>query len=259
MQIKVFQLNMWAGAKFPAIESFLRNNDFDILCFQEVAGPHTYCGNVKCEIDCFAKLQSVLGESYIGEIAIFSKFTSDPINSFEGNAIFYKKSFSALNKNVLHLYDIDTPFPSEATSYEGMPRNVLHLKLQQVGRNIDVLSTHLAWARTSIEQPHQREQNLKLIEYMKTLEKPWIITGDFNINPNQPSILDLEKIGRNLIKESNIPNTLDPLNHLAWDEIKPGFSVDYIFTSPDIKVEEFKVLDTQRLSDHFGLTASIEV
>ncbi len=251
MQIKVFQLNMWAGTKFPAIESFLRNNDFDILCFQEVAGPNTYCGNVKCETDCFAKLQSILGESYNGELAIFSRFTSDPINSFEGNAIFYKKSFSLINKDVLHLYDIQTPFPSDATSYEGMPRNALHLKLQQDERNIDVLSTHLAWARSSIEQPHQREQNLKLIEYMKTL--------DFNINPNQPSILDLEKIGRNLIKESNIPNTLDPLNHLAWDDIKPGFSVDYIFTSPDIKVEEFKILDTQRLSDHFGLTATIDI
>lgn len=248
---------MWDGMRFSSIQTFLKENDFDILTFQEVSGPGNHHGVIKCDIDCFAEIQNVLGQNYAGELIESGSFSSSP-KAYEGNVIFYKKTFKLLERNDLWLYKRSTPFPVESNSYEDMGRAALHLVLEQNKQKLNVVTTHLAWAKTSIEQPHQRKQNEKLINFMQNLSSPFILTGDFNINPEQPTIFDLEKMGKNLVKENNISNTIDPKNHRAWEVIKPGFTVDYIFVSPDITAKNVAIVDAD-LSDHFGLQATLEI
>lgn len=250
---------MWGGTHFPVIQKFLEQNFFDILCFQEVTGPHTHCGNVHSEENQLEKLQKLLGKTHRGEIFTDVTFTSNPQQSFEGNAIFYKKDFFLVDKKEIVLYKGINPFPSNATSFEEMPRSALCLTLSIENKLCDIFSTHLAWAQTSTEHPHQRQQNLTLINEVSTRKNPWILTGDFNISPENQTILDLEKYGHDLIKEYHVENTIDEVNHNAWDRITPGFSVDYIFVSPDIHVVDFKALTNIHMSDHYGLVAEVEL
>lgn len=259
MKIKLLQLNMWAGMKWEILSDFLKKSDFDILSLQEVAGPQTYGGNVHCDMDCFDKLQELLGTNYAGQLTKTTVFTSNPQTSYEGNAIFYKKDFTLITKNILSLYKGMEPFPSDATTFEEESRDALHLTLEKDDKTLQVISTHLAWAPTQYEQPYQRKQNLKLIDYVKNLPTPWILTGDFNISTNEPSILDLEKYGRDLTKEFRVTNTIDPVNHVSWEKLQPGFPIDYIFVSPDVNVHNFQTLENIHLSDHIGLTALIEI
>ncbi len=264
MKIKLLQLNMWAGTRFPAIKDYLEKNDFDILCFQEVSGIRVASGNILSsrsffKRDCFIELQHILGPTYRGELAIAQYISSNPKDAYFGNAIFYKKEFALKKKDVLWLYKRATPFPTEALSYEECGRNALHLTLEKDDNLINIMCGHLAWAKDKYEYPHQREQNLKLIAYMKNMQTPWVLTGDFNIDPAQQSVLDLGKIGKNLTKEYNISNTIDPENHRAWEKIKPGFPIDYIFVSNDIQVYNFEALGHIHMSDHIGLSAEIEV
>lgn len=250
---------MWAGTKWEALSEFLRENEFDILNFQEVAGAQTHCGNVHCEVDCFERLQHLLGPKYVGQLTKTMTFTSNPLTSYEGNAIFYKNDFTLLKKHILTLFKGPEPFPSEKKTYEDETRDALHLTLERDAKTLDIISTHLAWAATNHEQLHQREQNKKLIEYVSHLPRPFVITGDFNISPNEQSILDLEKYGRNLTKEFGIKNTIDSINHVSWEKIKPGFPIDYIFVSPGVRVNNFEALIHVHMSDHVGLRAEIEV
>lgn len=259
MNLKIFQLNIWAGTNFPAIKNFLEKNDFDILCFQEVAGIGTECGNVHGKIDCFDELKKVLGKDYDAQQVITDRYTSNPKTSYQSVAIFYKKHFQLLDTQKVFLHTYKGLYPSDAKSFEDMTRAFLDIQLLSENKSFHIVTTHLAWGKDKNERPHQREQNLKLINYMQTLQKPWILTGDFNIDPNQQSIVDLEKFSRDLTKEYNVANTVDPTMHVHWDKIKPGFPIDYIFVSPDITVKDFNVLNTVHLSDHFGLVAEIEV
>lgn len=263
MQIKLLQLNMWAGTHFSAIKDFLEKNDFDILCFQEVAGVGAASGNILSSReffrqDCFQQLQRALGDGYAGELSISQYLASNPKTAYFGNAIFYKKSLTLLGKDILWLHKNNIPFSTETAGIEDIGRNALHLTLQNGTKSFHIVCTHLAWAPTKFEQPHQREQNLKLIEYIKALSKPWILTGDFNIAPSEQSILDLKKSGHDLTEEYGVNNTIDPM-HRSWEKIKPGFPIDYIFVSPNIKVENFEVLENVHMSDHFGLTAIIRI
>lgn len=262
MQIKLLQLNMWAGTHLSKIKDFIASNDFDILCFQEVSGIGAVQGNIMSTRegylqDSFLELQKTLKE-YTGELAIAQYMESNPKKAYFGIAIFYKKGFVLTGKNIITLFKRTTPFPSNATSFEDVGRNALHVLLKKDGKTVNVITGHLAWAQTKFEEPHQRKQNLKLIQYMEKIKTPWILTGDFNINPEEQSILDLEKLGRNLGKEYGIENTIDPM-HRAWEKIKPGFVIDYIFVSPDVKVDDFQVLNNVHMSDHLGLTATLEV
>src|SRR5258706_15408654 len=93
MQLKILQLNMWAGTHFPVIKDFLEKNDFDILCFQEVAGKDTHGGNVHSTLDSYEELIKILGSTHDGVQVKTDIFTSNPETSYQGNAIFFKKSF----------------------------------------------------------------------------------------------------------------------------------------------------------------------
>lgn len=256
MQIKLLQLNMWAGTHFPALQEFLEKNRFDILCFQEVCGPQTYVGNIKCTIDCFEKLKTILGPRYEGQLTKASRLTSSP-TAYDGNAIFYTKDFVLKKQEVIWLNERTSPFPSDAKSYEDFGRNALAVTLEKEEKIIHIVNGHLPWANTKIEQPHQREKNQKLVEYLSQVAQPWIFTGDCNILPDSPTIHDLEKLGKNLGKEYGVTNTVDPTVHYNWEKMKPGSTIDYIFVSPDIQVENFRLLDMVHMSDHFGLTTTL--
>lgn len=258
MQLKILQLNLWAGIKFSHIKDFLQSNDFDILCFQEVTGQNMQNANAKSERDLFQALQMLLGTTHKSELAIAMHFTSDPVHAYQGNAIFYRNDFTLVGKNTLTLSHGIDPFPSERKTYEEVGRNALHLTLSKEGKTFDVLTTHLPWAKSPIEEPHQTEQNAKLIAYLQQLQHSFILAGDFNLTPDQPTVLKLEKYARNLTKEYGITNTLDRKSHKIFQTLPQGIAVDYIFVSPQIKVHDFTVID-EGLSDHLGLVVTVEI
>lgn len=174
-----------------------------------------------------------------------------------GNGTFYRKQFPLISKKaiILSIYDI---FPSESKTYENIGRTLLHLKLVIDGKQISFLNTHFAWGGDHIEKPHQTKQGEILLKYLQTLNAPFVLTGDFNLTPEQPLIQKITKFARNLTEEQHITNTLDPINHGAKHLFPKGLAVDYIFVSRDISVKKFAVIK-EGLSDHFGLTAEIEI
>ncbi|MEK7571201.1 MAG: endonuclease/exonuclease/phosphatase family protein [Patescibacteria group bacterium] len=258
MQLSILQLNINADNFWDRLTAFLKTQNFDILQLQEVTGKDLIGGNMNTKIDCYQELQALLSSRYESAMAITEWFSSSPQTAYFGNATFYKKDFTLVEKTIVPLHKRQAPFPSDAKTFEDVSKSILHVTLTINGKNISFLNTHLAWGPTPEEHPHQTEQGEKLIEYLKAVPSPFIFTGDFNLDPNQPTIHRIETIARNLTRENNITNTLNPRLHKVKHLFPPGVAVDYIFVSPDIEVKDFTVLE-EDLSDHLGLTATIEV
>lgn len=258
MLLSVLQLNINADNYWSRLIPFLTSHNFDIINLQEICGKDSYCANIHCVRDCYEELKNKLGDKYKSELAIANRFASSP-TSYMANGIFYRNSFEFLEKNIVTLFERTTPFPEDSNQYEEIGRNFMHLKLKIADKIISIINTHLAWASTTKEELHQTKQGEILFEYIKKLDVPFILTGDFNLDPQQPLIQKINSLARNLISENSIPTTLNERTHRARVLFPPGAAVDYIFVSKDIRVNKFEVLDKEDFSDHYALITEIEI
>jgi endonuclease/exonuclease/phosphatase (EEP) superfamily protein YafD len=90
------------------------------------------------------------------------------------------------------------------------------------------------------------EQSRKVSNFMRNHRGSKILCGDFNLNPETESIKIFEEGMVNLIKEKGIVSTR---SHIYSGDNKYA---DYIFTSPDVAVLHFEVLQ-DTVSDHLPL------
>ena len=258
MTIKLLQLNINADNYLDTLTPYLTSHDFDIIQLQEATGKHTLSGTINSKVDVYEKLQKVLSSQYNSELSISTRYSSEPNTSYMGNATFYKKTFILKEKNILVLHKRTEPFPSELNTYEDVGRTILHLKLLIDGKDISFINAHLAWAKTSNEEPHQTKQGEIFLKYLQTVPTSFILTGDFNLNPQQPTIQKFNQLARNLTSEYHVTNTLNPRTHRAKSLFPPGVAVDYIYVSRDLEVKNFAVVE-EDISDHLGLTVEIDI
>ena len=243
------------------LEDFLSIENFDILCLQEVSGglaSYQKLSNGKYAhgaIETFERLKRRFSLS--GELAIMYRIKEDP-SSYFGNAILYKKTLKPENKRIIWIKKYEELELSNE-DWANSPRVALSLDFKLGDRKFSVITSHLAWGPTPFDKPYKARQAKILLEYLKTLKNPFILTGDFNLVPETRIVGSFSKLARNLIVEYEIKNTLNPRTHRAKEVFPKGKNVDYIFVSEGIKVSDFKLLDEEDLSDHFGLSLNFEV
>jgi endonuclease/exonuclease/phosphatase family metal-dependent hydrolase len=255
---KTSSININSDNYWDKLIPFLTSHDFDVIHMQEVTGKNTIIGNLNSKLDCYVELQQILAANYKGELAINQRYLSDPAHAYLTNATFYKKHFVLLKRKEIILHSNPKMFPHDVRSYEDVGWIALHIKIKLGDKQISFINAHLAWAPTPKEEPHQTKQAQILLNFLQTVPHHFILSGDFNLDPKQPTIQKLNAIARNLIKENNITNTLNPRTHRAKILFPQGIAVDYIFVTNNIVVKDFSVVEND-FSDHFGLQATIEV
>ncbi len=236
----------------PQIIDFVKQEDVDILMFQEVSGGSLSFDN----LDCFQILQEKL--DYNGDIAVAWRLASDPLSYF-GNATFYKKRFSVVGKDVLWLKKYAEIENLQTYPIEEQPRSALSLLFDFSGKRVWTVNVHLAWGPTGEDQPHKVTQGKIFVDFMKTFREPFIISGDFNVDHSSQIVSWLSDFSRNLIVEHGITNTLNPRVHPAKHLFPKGLGVDFMFVEKTIVVKEFKALEDKNLSDHIGLSLTFEL
>ncbi len=249
MDLKLLQLNIFEGKYLENILAFLKKEDFDIICLQEVAG-----GSVsQSGEDNFNEIRKELG--FNGLLNMSWKIRSDP-QSYFGNAILYKQNLKVENARSIFMK------PFEEFESPDLPndwsRSAIFMDFTFDNQKITVGTTHLARGETPYDKPYKEEQANKLLDFLKTIKTPLILTGDFNLVPETKIINSFSENLRNLTVETKITNTLNPRTHKLKDKLPNGLAVDYIFVSDEIKVKEFKLID-QNLSDHLGLSLTFQV
>jgi len=183
MTLSFLQLNINADNYWDKLIPFLASHDFDVMQFQELTGKETLVGNIHSTRDTFNELQKILAEKYYGELSITQRFTSNP-DSYIGNGIFYRKSFSLVEKQSITISEFEKFFPSDSKQFQRVGRALLHLVLKIEEKEVSFINTHFAWGENNIEKPFQTEQGKTLINYLKQVSHPFIFSADLNLTPD---------------------------------------------------------------------------
>ena len=250
MKLKILQLNIYKGKYIDNVISFVKKNRFDILQFQEVAGNKYSFG----EINCFEILKKDL--SLDGELCKDIILPNDP-QSYMGNAIFYNDKIIVKDKTIVRFDKYLSPTSAEDTNWDKIPRSILNLSCLVDDKQIDLVTTHMVWGPTPKDSPDNIAHGVQLTNLVESLSKPYIVTGDFNIDQSATTVKNMNKLARNLVQEYNIQNTLNPRTHRVKELFPAGLAVDYIYVQKSIRVDSFNLVDSPDLSDHFGLMAEI--
>lgn len=122
-------------------------------------------------------------------------------------------------------------------------RSFLWVLLDFDEREIEVLVTHVS--HLPHPNPVRQAQVNELIEWIRKSERPWILMGDFNAQPQEPEIVELLKVSNAIFTKK--PELLKELSHGSFAPIK---RIDYIFFSDHFELVEQQVLDNLGTTDH---------
>ncbi len=240
--MKLITLNTWGGRLNKPILQFIENNeDTDIFCFQEMNNNASddIIESTEEDKNLFSHIQEVLPG--------FNGYFSPQVPG-TGHAIFIKNEIE-IDRVESHLIlaedeiiNMPDPFPRILQS--------IHLK----NINLSVYNFHGVPKAEKKDTPVRDIQTNRVMEIINKDTNLKIIVGDFNLNPDTRAIAAFEAIFRNHIKESSYTTT----RNSYYSKLNNFPFADYIFTSPEIKVSEFKVIN-QVVSDHLPLSLSFEI
>jgi endonuclease/exonuclease/phosphatase family metal-dependent hydrolase len=142
-------------------------------------------------------------------------------------------------------------------------RQVDHARTLQVvevkvkGKILRLLNLHGIFTGDRMGDKRTLQECRFIAKIAKEKKVPVIIAGDFNLQPQSPSMQILNRQFKNLILANNITATRP--RHLisdGWD--KTGKVVDYILVNNLVKVKKFKV-DQVVISDHLPLILEFNI
>lgn len=232
---------------------FLKKEDFDILSLQEVSG-----GEIS--FDKSNTFQKITDLGYDGQISVTWRYKYKP-QSFFGSAVFFKPKFTLLGNEEIWLKPYMEIETLKGFKSEEFPKSALAVTLEKDGKKFQVISTHLAWSPRATDTPEKIRQAEIFYAYMQQVKIPFILSGDFNVTPDTKVATMFDEFGRNLTKENKLTNTMNLRIHRNKEELleEGGVAVDYIYTSPEITVKHFELLESLDLSDHLGLRLEAEL
>lgn len=244
--MKLITLNTWGGRIYrPFLEFLNKNKDVDIFCFQEIfhnLDEKTSTASLTASSAACEKLFNNIKEILKNHEGYFC-----PVHGASyGLATFVKKNIKIAEVGDVLLYKNEDFDPDD--DFSDHDRKLQWLKILHDDKDIIIMNVHGHWTGKSKEDNPARIQQSKeitsLLENFKGL--PRILCGDFNLRPDTESIRMLEEGMTNLITKNGITSTRTSLYS------KSEKFADYIFTSSEVKVIDFKILPDE-VSDHTPL------
>jgi endonuclease/exonuclease/phosphatase family metal-dependent hydrolase len=156
-----------------------------------------------------------------------------PILDKQANAIISKYQLKNVKYHVLH---------------EGTKRMVIEATIQHK-KPVTLLLAHLALGKNT-----RAEQIEELKNIVNEIKNPVILMGDFNTFNGEEEI-------QSLLDDTHLDDKmcLDKTDaHFTVPSIAPVHRLDYILTSPQIKVNQYKILQF-KFSDHLPLMVDFDV
>ena len=244
-QMNLITLNIWGGhVKKPLLKFVRTHSQTDIFCFQEVYHGSKYKiseDDNEVSLNIFSDLQYLLPEH--------NAFFRPVIENSYGIGIFINKEFDLLEEGYIYIH--------ENPNYKGRgpthSRILQWVKYRNKGQIYNILNVHGLWngmGKTDTTERIVQSQRIK--DFMNTLYGPIILCGDFNLRSDTESIGIVEKGMNNLIKLYDVKSTRTSLYP------KEEQFADYIFSSPEILVNTFEVLNDE-VSDHSPLRLNFEI
>lgn len=237
--MKLLQLNAWAGRLEDQVEELIQSENPDIVCLQEVVNIDGGKAAFFITID---DIRKELGYDHSYYSPVYSMNFMRRRLAF-GNGILSK--FPIIDKDTTFTYLAENDnFDFLEDDYN--VRNLQHVVIRTEDGKLNVLNHHgFHVPRHKDGDDETLRQCKQIADYIKTLNGPVILAGDFNLSPHSPSLEQINEILTNLSIMADLKTTRTDLTHKS--EV-----CDYIFVSKDIRVKSFKASD-KVVSDHMAL------
>lgn len=241
--MKILQLNIWGGRLGKQIIELLEREQADVVCFQEAVNIPGGEGFL------------IKGIEEITEQAGYPNLVFNAQHSFKlmrrtasfGLAILSKLPLIETHEFFTRLEHQDD-FDILEDDYN--IRSLQMIAVEEGERRVHILNHH---GHHVPDHKHGNEETLRqcqmIVDYIDTLSGPVVLCGDFNLAPNSES---LQLINQKLINHAKERGALTTRTILT----KKTEVCDYIFTSPNLTVTDFQILD-DIASDHMALTVTI--
>lgn len=243
--MKILQLNIWGGRLGKQIIDLLEREQPDVVCFQEatqIPGGHAFL---------FADLNEIKERTNYPYEFFTAQFGFKHMRRQVkmGLATLSKVPFVDTHAFFTRLeYNDDFEFAMTDVDYN--VRALQHVVVEYNGKKINILNHHGHHIPDHKNGDAETvRQCTEIAEYIKKLEGPSVLCGDFNLAPDSESVKILERVLSNPIHDLGVTTTRTTLTHKT--EI-----CDYIFVSPELGDVHLKVLD-DIASDHKALTITL--
>lgn len=244
------------------VVDFLLEQDADIVALQECTRDldHQVYPQYRSYSAIITALSELYPYSFFGPQWVARQITKDgePHHDFggyieQGNLLLSKYPItSAKNHHVHKQYQLETDHSYRWA--DDHPRCVAQQTVKVWEKYITIYNLH-GWYTSDKQWNAQTEQEHKQLMNLIDDEISTMVVWDFNLLPNVSSILQLDERLSNITKAYNIPRTRpgDIESHITTSNI-----VDYIYTSDDINVSDFQVVENG-ISDHYPSIVTFEL
>ncbi|MFA6364864.1 MAG: endonuclease/exonuclease/phosphatase family protein [Candidatus Paceibacterota bacterium] len=260
--MKLVCLNAWEGKRFDALAQFISkmSQETDFFCFQEVSR----AGYIKQEnphfrlnlLDDFSRLLPEFHFSFAPMLSANNFAKGFATNVSIGNAIFSKKKFEVIDEGNFYPFGFSYEFLEKDPHKVSM---LQHMKLRIADKMLTLVNVHGIARWPKIDTPERMEQLRSIEHFLLKASAPVILCGDLNLFSNTESIKALGKNMKNLTEEFSILTTRSAIAREQFSaQIDKDTISDYVFMSPDIKVQSF-IVPEMEISDHLPLVATFSL
>lgn len=239
--MQLISLNTWGG-RVSGINRFVENKkrNTDIFCFQEVYSnaSETLRETPEEHLHFFEELKVILSD--------FDGYFAPQVDGV-GLASFVRRNIAVEHANsAVILSDDDLRHFKMPDGKSYRPRVLQLLVLKEP--KLTIYNFHGVPGVDKNDSPEREFQTKRLFEILRQDSSHKILIGDFNINPNTVAVSAIERIMQNPLKQSGFNSTRSSL----YKKRNAMPFADYIFVSPEIKIQSFQVLQDE-VSDHLPL------
>lgn len=251
--MRVICLNIWGGrgGKEKVLSFFEKYRDgADIFCLQEVWANRYDHLEGKLAGGVPISNEDIMTQAFqeIGAMLPDHKAYFRPsFLEHYGLCLFVRKGYAVLEEGDVFVHRERGWLPPEEDV--GLhARNLQYAVIKTSEGERMVMNFHGLWnGKGKGDSPERLEQSGRILEFIQSRKEPVVLCGDFNLTPDTESLRKIAASGlRDLIAEYGISSTRTSLY------TKPVRYADYVFVSPAITVNEFKVLPDE-VSDHAPL------
>lgn len=243
--MKLMQLNIWFGRLDQAALNLIKQESPDILCLQEASSIKGKVGGV------FLTIEEIVQHTDLKHVFMSPMFHFRYMHRTMkfGNAILSKQDF-VNTETIFTNKEVNLDFDFDIHDYN--IRNLQHAALKVSGKALHVLNHHGHHVPNHKNGDANTMRQMKQIaEYIKTLDGPVVLTGDFNLAPSSESLDVINDVLKNLSVENKLTTTRTALTHKT--EV-----CDYIFVNKQVKTKSFSA-SSEVVSDHKALILEFQL
>ncbi len=239
--VSILQWNVWYLEDIKKITVFLKQNKADIICLQELS------------ID-FDKQNFVHTPEHIahelGYHVYYQEITFAGKSMKLANAIFSKYELSDTRTFWIN-------HEQGSGSYDDENRAYVEAKVKVGDKELTIGTVHMSYTHGFEPSERKLQETGALVEAIKGNNKNYVLTGDFNAQPNSEVTNIITKHVKNLGPDySQNTWTTKPFSYDGFEANTLEYRLDYVFGANDINVSEAMVLNTD-YSDHLPLFVNI--